>query len=267
MATPKKSIWAKKPTLFLLFILVTAGLIGSAVFTFKTRNNTFVAPRVGPIVESVYGLGTIKSHKQYSFRPGVGLYIEKLHVVEGDTVEEGQLLMTFDNGNRLKAPFTGLLTSIAFHENELVPMNAKMMTLEDPADVYLEVTLDQQAALRVKKNMECSLVFESIRNKKFKGLVENIYPKENQFIVHITPVDLPEEVLIGMTADVAIVVAKNEKALLVPALAISNGRVLVKRNNKRIKVSVDVNIMDDQWAEIVGDAIKESDLVFVKGAP
>ncbi len=65
--------------------------------------------------------------------------------------------------------------------------------------------------------------FENLREQKLNGKVTSIYPKDGQFFVNIEVQDMPAEVLVGMTADVAIQVAKKDNVLQVPLVAVRQG--------------------------------------------
>jgi multidrug efflux pump subunit AcrA (membrane-fusion protein) len=265
MIQKTKPIWMRRPLFFSFLSFAVLSSTAYLFFTITTRHHQFAAPRIGPAVESVYGIGTVKSRKEYTYRLGFTKFLTKLYVEEGQQVNKNQIMAIFDETSRVSAPFSGTVTKLGYHENELIMAQSAVLTLEDLNNLYLEVALDQQAAMRVKKEMKAVLVFESIRNMRFEGRVERIYPKDKQFIVHIHPENLPREIMNGMTADVAIEVARNANALLIPSKAISGGLVVVKRDNKRLKVPVDIGIMDDQWAEVTGDSIDKNDLILVKG--
>lgn len=66
-----------------------------------------VSPKVGPIVELVYSLGTVKSERVYHLKLGVTSSIRKLYVKEGQEVKEGADLLYADTGTLFKAPFFG----------------------------------------------------------------------------------------------------------------------------------------------------------------
>ncbi len=54
-------------------------------------------PDVGPITESIYASGTIKSKDQYQAFATVNGIIEKIYVTEGDTVKKGDAILLISN--------------------------------------------------------------------------------------------------------------------------------------------------------------------------
>ncbi|MBK7843932.1 MAG: hypothetical protein IPJ71_09580 [Bdellovibrionales bacterium] len=75
---------------------------------------------------------------------------------------------------------------------------------------------------------------------------------------------LMENVLPGMTADVSIQVGQHENVLLVPLSAVSNGHLIIERNQKRVKIPIKIGGIDGQWAEVKESALSDIDLIVVK---
>ena len=88
--------------------------------------------------------------------------------------------------------------------------------------------------------------------------------KDNEFLTHISVEGLKRNVIPGMTADVSIIVGKQKNALLVPVSGLSNGHLLIKRDDKKRKVLVKIGGVDGDWAEVLDGDILESDLVLIK---
>ncbi len=247
--------------------IVAAVLIGTgAVFFVKWRERSqskLVALVRGPIHESVYGLGTVVSKNVYRLIVGVSVIVRQSFVSEGDVVDKGTPLVRLEGGVTL-APFRGTITSLPFKVGELATPQTPVLTLTDLDTLYLEVSLEQQGALRIKKGQKAFLSFESMRNQKQAGVVKAIFPKDGQFLIHISADKFPTGVLPGMTADVAIEVGSKEDALVVPVSSISAGKILVDRQGKRLRIAVKVGVVDAEQAEISSDEIQPDDRVVVK---
>ncbi|MDX5152521.1 MAG: hypothetical protein R3188_08600, partial [Acidiferrobacterales bacterium] len=76
-------------------------------------------------------------------------------------------------------------------------------------------------------------------------------------------VPLADNILPGMTADVAIEVSHKDKALLVPLSAITDGRVRIRRDGKRKTVKLSIGSIDGNWAEVLSGDISVNDEVLV----
>ncbi len=250
-----------------LGVAIVVLIIGS-VITIKVKNGyEYISPRKGSIVEAIYGLGKVKSRRQYEVKIGVMSKVRKVYVQEGQKVTQGSALVAFDDSGIFKAPFDGTVTNIAYQPPQTVLPQTTVLSMEDLSDKYIEVSLEQEGALRVREGQKVKVLFESIRGNVFKGEVQAIFPKNDEFITHIEVEGLGSEVLPGMTADVSITVSTHENALLIPVSGVSNGIVLVKReNNKKEKVAVKIGSVDGAWAEVLEGDIRLSDKVVTKKA-
>lgn len=230
---------------------------------FRSPASEQVEVRRGNIEEAVYGLGKVKSNKVFELKIGVASTLTKVFTREGEQVKSGQKLVFFSEGSTFFAPFDGTVTLLPFHEKENAFPQVPILRIEDLNDVYLEVTLEQQGALRVRGGQPVKLSFESITGTTVSGIVESVFPRDDQFVVRIRSERLPKGVLPGMTADVAIQVGKKANVLLVPLAAITNGRLILSSGGAQKKVDVKVGVVDGDWAEVLGDDMRIGDRVLV----
>jgi len=242
-------------------LLLVAGL---AISTVVVRNNQveYVKPKYGPIVEAIYGLGKVKTDRVYEVKLGIIKVVKKIYVREGMTVKKGDPLVRFDGDLVFTAPFNGTVTLVSFHENQSVFPQQPVVRVEDLNTKYIEVSLEQQGALRVRPGLPVRVVFESIRGEVLKGKVSAIFSRNEEFLAHIN-VPLADNILPGMTADVAIEVSHKDKALLVPLSAITDGRVRVRRDGKRKTVKLSIGSIDGNWAEVLDGDVSVNDEVLV----
>ncbi|HEX4923226.1 MAG TPA: efflux RND transporter periplasmic adaptor subunit [Bdellovibrionales bacterium] len=252
----KRNLAILAVTLFLL------GLIASALY-YKRPGSEMIEVRKGDITEAVYGLGKVKSNKIYELKIGVTSGLSALFAQEGDRVQKGQRLLRLDEGSVVSAPFAGTITVLPFHEGENIFPQAVIVRVEDLDDLYVEVSLEQLGALRVRPAQDARLTLESLRGVVVSGKVESIFPKDDQFVVRINTEKLPKEVLPGMTADVAIEVGRRTGVLLLPLGGLTNGRVTVIRDGRRRKVPVKIGIVDGNWAEVIEGDVKPGDQVLI----
>ena len=117
--------------------------------------------------------------------------------------------------------------------------------------------------MRIKKGTKAEISFEFFRNKKIIGEIETIYPKQNEFIAKVKFSKIPEGVLPGMTADVAFEIDRKADAMLVPAKAIVNGNIIIKRNGDKKKYSAKVGLMDLEFAEILEPKLNLNDEIII----
>lgn len=258
--------WLKKRSVQLTLVLV---LLSIAVFVglwVRRGSVEYVTPRHGPIVEAIYGLGKVKTDRYYEVKLGVPLTVEKLYVREGESVVAGQPLIRFEGGPVFKAPYRGTVTQIAFREAQPVFPQQTAVRLDDLSTKFIEVSLEQQGALRVRPGQPVKVVFEGIRGEVLQGTVAAIFSRNDEFLAQIR-VPLSDNILPGMTADVSIEAGRRENALLVPVSAISDGRVHVLRDGKRITLKLKIGGIDGSWAEVEEGDLRDSDRVIVRPEP
>ncbi|MEI1277637.1 efflux RND transporter periplasmic adaptor subunit [Leptospira venezuelensis] len=236
------------------------------IYAYVQGRKEEISPRVGPIVELVYSLGTVKSERVYHLKLGVTSSIRKLYVKEGQEVKEGADLLYTDTGTLFKAPFSGTVTTLPYQASEVVMPGAPILTIMDLKRTYVLLSLDQDSVLRMRPGQKAELSFETIRGNKLTGKIARVYPSDGQFYVTVDVDSMPEGVLPEMTADVAVEVAKKDRALLVPVSAIIKGRIHVIRSGKKLWVDAKVGAVDGEWCEILEDSILESDSVLLNGS-
>ncbi len=256
----------RKIQIIVLGTVAALSLIGGGALVWKRLGPTSetLKPRIGPVVEAVYGLGTVVATQTYQVKTAVNQGIREIYVKEGDQVKTGDALIRFDDSGMYRAPFNGTVTSIPLKKGELLFPSTSALTLVNLNELFLEVSLEQQAVLRVKRDQRAIVSFESIRGERLNGKVQSVLPRDTQFIVRITLNQFPHGILPGMTADVAIEVAHKDYVLSIPLRAVSSGRVTFQREGKTIKDGVTLGVIDGDWAEVTSGNIKPNDDILVR---
>ena len=252
----KKSFWLIVP---LIAVIIVLFLVQSV---FQNRKYNKVKASVGEITEAVYGLAKVKSNQRYEVKVGVISTLRQRFVKEGDFVKAGQKLLELDSSVVFRAPFDGTVTMISLYEGETVLPNVGILRVEDLKDRYLELSLEQESALRVKVGQRAKVSFESIRNETLEGKVSALFPKDDEFIASIKVDKLDPSILPGMTADVSVEIGKIQ-GKLVPLKAVRNGTLLVYRNNKNVKIAVTLGLVDGLSAELKEGDLREDDEILV----
>lgn len=252
------------------FLLVPIGMV-AALFLVALQYNESktreVAPRRGTVFEAVYGLGTVMASRTFVLRTGVTTEVRRFFVKAGDSVKKGDPLVVLGEQGAVKAPFDGVVTQVTYKEGEIVFAQVPILKIEDFSDRYVQVSLEQQGALRVRKGLKARLIFESLRGKRFDGTIRSVFPSDGQFLSDIQVEGLPSEILPGMIADVAIEVAQKDGVQMIPLSSVSEGRVIVKRSDgKKEKISVEIGVVDGAWAELISPSLGPQDRVLDKGS-
>ena len=260
--------WIKAHAKSLIVIVITAGLFFVFIVTRQgaaPEGEILVSLTRGPIIESVYGIGTVTAAKSYQLKAGVTSTVRKLYVNEGKRVNRGDRLINLD-GIDFTAPFDGVITYLPAKTGETVFAQSVVLSVVDLTDRYITVSLEQRGALRVRQGQKARISFDSLRGESFGGIVESIYSNESNFLVRIGVTTLPTQILPGMTGDVAIVINKRDDVLLVPVAAINAGKVKIKRGRKKTELmAIKTGVVDGEMAEVLSDNLKEGDRVYISG--
>ncbi len=249
---------------YLIGLLIVLVLLGVAYFSFFANRYTTTQARRGDIVEAVYGLGKVKSHKRFEVIIGVVSTVTRRLVEEGQAVVKGQPLIEFDSNVRFRAPFDGTVTLSTLYKGETALPHLPIVRVEDLNDCFIELSIEQQSILRVQPKQKAQVSFESIRGNILEGTVTSVFPRGDEFIAHVSVHNLDRRILPGMTADVSIEVGKSVGATLVPLSSIRNGEITVRRDGKWKKEKVKINNVDGIMAEIEGSDIKPLDEIQVR---
>ncbi len=249
----EKSFFQKNYKKLLLIPLVVVTLF---LFSYFKSLSNQAHPKWGPMVEAVYGIGTVTARHTYDMKLGVSDTLEKLYVSEGDSVKRGQALLALADGRTLRAPFDGVVTSLPFKEGETVFPEISLLTLTDMNNPYVVVSLEQSGAIKVKAGQTAVLSYETIRDQKTEGKVSSIYPKDSQFFVNIEVNSLPPGILVGMTPDVAIQVGSKDKVLQIPLKAVIQGKIKVLKGIFTRDIPVKLGISNGDWVEVTDNSLQ-----------
>lgn len=254
----------KKRYLFIIIISITLLVTGLATKNYiKKQGFESISPIKGDVTEAVYGLGTVKSLHFYEFKAGLIMNIINIFVKEGDFVTSNSPLIQLNGGLIVKAPFDGTITDLPFHNGENIPVGQAVIQLQDLKNKYIEVSLEQESALRVNVGQKCKVMFESLRGQVYQGKVSALFPKNGNFIVHIDVEALTAGILPGMTADVSIEIGQDQNVLLIPLSSIDSGQVILTRNGEKKKIKVTIGHVDNNWAEVLEGDILLTDKVLI----
>lgn len=251
-------------------IAVALILIGGLVYAFlpKEEPGTWFQVRKKPAREVVYGLGKVKSQRIFDYKPGSSHTVEKIEVQEGDEVRQNQVLLKLSEGVGIRSPFAGTVTRVLVHEGENVYAQGSILRVESVNDLYVEVVLEQQGAVRIVKGQKARLAFENLKDLSFEAQVETIYPANDQFVLRVRPKNLPASVLPGMTADVGIEIREIPDALLIPATSFKEGRVTRRRGGKVEKVTLKTSPTEGDELEVTeGDLLEGDEVLQPKSTP
>lgn len=255
----------KHPILSVAFFVFFVGSIILLRTVISRSEGTLTEPlKRGSIVQSVYGIGTITANHRYQVRLGVVSTINQLFIKEGDTVKKGSPLVEVDRVI-YRAPFDGTITALPFMVGENVFAQGPILSFVNLTDRYLVVSFEQQGALLVQRGQKVKISFDTFRDQNYDGVVQSVYSNESNFLARIDISQLPNRILPGMTADVAIIIQQKDDVLLVPVAALDKSSVWVAHEHGiPSQVFIKIGIVDSAFAEVVSGEIKEGDRLLIR---
>lgn len=126
----------------------------------------------------------------------------------------------------LTAPFDGEVLSVSAQVGDLASQTSAAVVLANRTVLHVDVSVDETDVTRIKTGNDVNVTFNSIADLALAGKVNEVNPvgQTVQGLVKYTvTIDLPTldpRVLLGMTADVAIVTDVERDALAVPLEAV-----------------------------------------------
>jgi HlyD family secretion protein len=169
----------------------------------------------------------------------------------------------------LRAPFSGIVAQVNGEIGEFItPSPTGVATL--PAidlinlnDLYVTAPIDEMDAARIRTNMAVRLSLDAFPGQQFAGTVLRIAPyvleREKQArTVEVecgfSPENRPENLLVGYSADVEIIIARSEKTLRIPAESLLEGKavyVLDRATSRIRRQSVRTGLANWKFVEVI----------------
>lgn len=166
----------------------------------------------------------------------------------------------------LAAPVDGMIIRRDGEIGELIQPADPVFWMSCCGALRITAEIDEEDIRRVRAGQKVLVRADAFPDRVFEGRVAEITPKGDpvarSFRVRIA---LPTEtsLMIGMTADTNIVVAERANALLVPATAVSDGKLWLVRDGLAVRQEVDIGVAGDNRVEIRG-GIGADDLVVIQ---
>ena len=248
------------------YLIIALGLL-LLIFTFwfyKIKSTPHVVhPKISNIVESVYGLGIIKSHQTYIARVALTTLMEKIFVKEGQFVKRNTPLFRLAERSVVYAPFDGTVTHIEINDSEMIFPQKDILVMQNLDDLYVEVSLEQQGAVKIKKDISATLSFDVLSNAVIKGKVSAVLPFADKFQIKVQPEKLPENLLPGMSVDVTFDISSKANAVLIPLKAVANGYINLFVNGKSVRTKIESGLQDGEFIEILSPQLTPIDEIVI----
>lgn len=171
----------------------------------------------------------------------------------------------------VRAPFTGTVLGTTIDAGEITTPGAPMLQLADLSELHVEADVDEADVGRVKVGLPADVSLDALPSERIRGRVRAIAPSVvrdprggRSVAVEIALPDDPR-LMVGMSADVDVIVATRESALFVPPVAVQ-GRgaeraVFVVSGEVVQRRLIDVGISTWEAVEVKGGVTEGEEIV------
>jgi len=162
------------------------------------------------------------------------------------------------------APFDGEVMSVNAQVGDLVSQTSVAVVLANRSVLHVDVDVDETDVARIALGDEAKVAFNSIEDLTLSGMVSQINPVGETvagLVKYTVTIDLPTtdpRVLLGMTAEVAIVTDVEKDALAVPIEAVQSdeqGEYVLRvrgASGEVERVAVQSGVIQDDWVVVTG---------------
>ncbi len=198
---------------------------------------------VGDWVDSTVTIGTMNDTSSWPYQSKTlssdgSTYVSKVNFKEGDTVAAGDKIVEYENGNSVKAPFAGIISSLSVDVNDKVETDTAICTVVDTSGFYIEVSVNEIDAQKLQAGQRVDVTINAL-DATATGKVSEISPTgtvendETNFTVKIQLDAQNSAIKTNMSAKVEILIAEAKNVITIPVDAVQsvNGKKFVMKKN------------------------------------
>lgn len=207
---------------------------------------------IADIEVSVQATGQIQPDNRLVVKPSISGRIDKVHVMEGQTIRAGQILASMSSNDRaalldmakakgenevahwseiykpspIVAPLSGVVIARNIEPGQVVSTSDTAFVVSDRLGVIAQV--DETDLARVKIGQTVQITLDAYRDLPFSGRVSRIAYEARQsnnvtvYDIRIDPIEIPEYLRSGMTTSVRFIEDKKTGVLTLPIAALRN---------------------------------------------
>ncbi|MBS3938978.1 MAG: HlyD family efflux transporter periplasmic adaptor subunit [Peptococcaceae bacterium] len=214
----------------------------------------------GNLQRFVTGTGRVAAINRETVVAQSGGQIGQLPVAVGTVVEKGELLMRMADGRVINAPRQGEVTSLFVRANEWVNPGARLLEITDFDNLEVVAQVDELDIAKLSLGQEVAVDIIALQGENVTGQITFLGREGvvtggvTAFAVRVS-LPNPENILVGMSAEIRIETARAVDVLIVPVQAVffDGDQALVYLqgdNNLRERQKVVVGLSDGIYVEI-----------------
>ncbi len=281
-------------------------VIGVASFSYfkKDTSRTELATKwvkvsKGNLDVTILSTGVVQPENRLGIKPPISGRVEQVLTQEGNRVKKGQILAWMSSTERaalidaarakgpeelkkwedvykptpILAPLSGMIILRNVEPGQTFATGDAVFVLSDRLTVKAQV--DETDLSQIKLGQPATVVLDAYAKEKIQAKVDQIafdaktVNNVTTYIVDVLPVETPQTMRSGMTANVTFHVASKQDALMIPAEAVkvSEGRFVVMKGSSAKpeqleKVFIEVGLNDGKRMEVLS-GLSEGDEIQV----
>ncbi len=167
----------------------------------------------------------------------------------------------------VKSEINGMVYKILKSKGELVNTQTPLAVIGDLKKFILELQVDEYDIIKVKKEQEVIVMFDSYKGSVFEATVTKIDPVMNErsktFLVEAEFVKPPDVLYPNMTFEANIILQTKQNALLIPRSYLLQDSLVMNKDGEKVRVTT--GLKDYQKIEILSGITENDELI--KTAP
>ena len=219
--------------------------------------------------------GTVTAKNSETVTYDETVYPDTFSVSVGDTVEDGDLLMTALNSRlrkvKIYSDYSGVVTSLPVSVGKETKAGAALAVISQTDELQIKTHISESDASAISVGANAEIKGNGFNGRTYSGTVSRVsgvaeQSSSNGTVVGVT-VDIQNadaSILLGMSAKIYITAQNAENAIAVPYSAIEydgdDTYVYIMRGKKAEKVKVEVGVEGEKEAEITS-GLKTDDKV------
>ena len=217
--------------------------------------------------------GEVESALEEDILPHTSYYLGKINVEEGEAVKEGDTILTYTNGNVMKAPYNCVIRSWELPEKGEQLTSDHYVKIAGTDVMQMELSLSDSEVLKLSVGDAAKVTVEAVDSTydaevSYISEVGEYSSGSSTFAARVT-FDNDGSLKIGMSGSAVISLEKAEDVLAVPVNAISTkggmSFVTLKAGDKEALVEVETGISNGTYTEIKS-GLSEGDKVAVRAS-
>jgi HlyD family secretion protein len=177
----------------------------------------------------------------------------------------------------VRAPFDGTVLSTAIEVGETAVLGAPLLALADTSQLHVQADVDEADVGRVALGMTADVALDAFPKERLRGTLSFVAPSVNRD-AHggrsvALEIALPPDprLMVGMSADVDVIVAVHERVLWIPPNAVigrgAERSVFLVRDGVAHKRAIDVSIATWEAVEIDSGLAEGDEIVAALSTP